>query len=92
MKKLFLFSVVCLFLSSCTQIKQHQMRKDADKFIETVINCGFFSMEYATIGGAFEQKYQGDDRIKFMNIVRSKVEKKREKGEDCGQFDLIFQK
>jgi hypothetical protein len=91
MKKLLFILVGVVFLIGCTQVKEHQMEKDAEKVIELSKNATLFNMvEFSVYEKSLMDKYKGDDYLKFMQILKKKVLEKKSKGEDCGIIELIY--
>ena len=94
MKTKLIIMLLCTLFISCTQIKENQMQKDAEKFIEVSVNASLLNMtDFLIYSKAIEDKYKGDDLVMFMNILRTTVkekEEKEEKGEDVGMLGLMY--
>lgn len=88
-----LFILIIILLSvGCSQTKEHQMKKDAEKVIEVSQKSNNWSslMDLEVFLQSIQSKYQGEDVLKFMEILRKEVLSRKEKGEDCGLIELMY--
>ena len=93
--KLFILLLSVLFSVGCNQtnrIKELQMKKDAEKLIEASQNAKGFSVlaEVDVFFKSIQSKYQGEDALKFMEILREEVILRKRQGINCGVIELLY--
>ena len=93
MKKLRLsIFVLCIILiSGCSAIKTRQMKKDAVILIEAsqkADSLHLFPGIEAFID-AIDKQYKGEERTVFVDILKSEIDVRNAKGENCGVIEMI---
>ena len=81
-----------LFFVSCSQINERQMKKDAEKLIEVSQKADGLStfVDIEVFFQSIQSKYQGEDALKFMAILREEVLSRNKQGIDCGIIELLY--
>ena len=87
---LLLTVLVSVFLFGCTLVKENQMKKDAERMIEVVVENGMLSSEFLIFDKAMQQKYQGEEALEFVKILKQECRDRKARGENIGGLELLL--